>query len=511
VQEQEKPSMNEHEVLEEIERTLDEISRRQVAREKQEQTSPQPQGETEAPDASPPEQDEPPELVGTPIIHVYVVDAPPSSPLEEDERIVESTLEVAAEEAEDGPEDESELPLPVTHPLSLRGRRVRMPLFLLVLCLLMGSALLFVALVPLFTASATVTIIPTAVEINGTTTVTLVSGTTRPGSGQQVAGRLLSTLTLSQEQVTSTTGIGHQPEQAAHGLITFYNALPAGQTVPVGTLLIGADGVQVVTEADANIPAAQMPTEGQVSVTAHALAVGPSGNIRSNDLYGPCCRADVFAQNSAAFHGGQNARDFPMVTPQDVSGAVTTLKASLQASVQAALLTQARPGETLITPVPCTPKVSANHAAGEEATHLRVRLDETCTGETYDTQAVQTLLTQALTQEATQQAGPGYTLTGAVQVTRVTVTPSPVKEQLQHVGTLVLLVKGTGTWAYQFSDPQLRHMAQLITGKSRQEATTVLLEQRGVSQVAMTVSGMEQTSLPADAGRIHLLVLSRSA
>jgi hypothetical protein len=65
--------------------------------------------------------------------------------------------------------------------------------------------------------------------------------------------------------------------------------------------------------------------------------------------------------------------------------------------------------------------------------------------------------------------------------------------------------------AVEISDTQLRQLAQLIVGKNRQEATTLLLAQRGVSQVAMTVSGMEQTRLPTDAGRIHLLVLSRSA
>jgi hypothetical protein len=501
--------MQEHEVLEEIERALGEISRRQAAQEAQEETPPLPQGETGTPDALPPEQDAPHEPMGTTIIHVYVVDVPPE-PLEEDERIIESTLETAAEEDDNPGDSEYEPPLPVTHPLSLRSRRVRVPLLLLVLCLLVGGAMLFVSLVPIFTASATVTIIPTAMEISGATTLTLVTGTARPGSGQQVAGRLLSTLTLSQEQLTPTTGTGHQQAQAARGLITFYNALPAGQTVPAGTLLVGADGVQVVTEADATIPAGTLSTNGQISVPARALEVGPSGNIRANDLYGPCCRADVFAQNSAAFHGGQNARDFPMVRAQDVSGAITTLKASLKASVQAALLTQVRADETLITPVPCTPKVSANHASGEEATQLRVQLDETCTGETYDTQAVQTLLTQALTQEATQQAGPGYTLTGEVQVTAVSVAPSPVKDH-QHEGMLVLQVRGIGAWGYQFSDEQLRQMTQLIAGKNRQEATTLLLAQRGVSQVAMTVSGMGQTSLPVEAGRIHLLVLSRSA
>jgi VCBS repeat-containing protein len=491
--------MQEQEVLEEIERALVEISRRQAAQEAQEETPPLPQGETEALPAAPHEQP------GTTIIHFYVVDAP----LEEDERTVESTLETA-EETDSVTEDESEPPLPVTHPLSFRGRHFRVLFLLLVLCFLVGGATLFVSLVPLLTASATVTIIPTAVEISTTTTLILVTGTIpHPGSAQ-VAGRLLSTLTLSEEQVVPTTGVGHQQARAAHGSITFYNALPAAQTVAAGTLLVGADGVQVVTEADANIPAGSLSTNGQVSVTAHVLEVGPAGNIWANDLYGPCCRADVFVQNSAAFHGGQNARDFPMVTSQDIGGAVATLKASLQASVQAALLTQVRPGETLITPVPCTPKVSANHAVGDEATQVRVQLDENCTGETYDTQAVQTLLMQALTQEATKQAGPGYTLSGAVQVTSVSVTPSRVTDHQQHEGMLVLLVKCTGTWAYQFSDTQLRQIAQLIAGKSREQATTLLFAQRGVSQVAMTVSGMGQSSLPADASRIHLLVLSRS-
>ena len=91
----------------------------------------------------------------------------------------------------------------------------------------------------------------------------------------------------------------------------------------------------------------------------------------------------------------------------------------------------------------------------------------------------------ALTQEAAKQLGAGYILAGEVQV------------------------KGGGTWAYQFSDRQLHHMAQLIAGKNRQEATVLLLEQPGVSQVAMTVSGIEHTSLPADAGKIRFPVLSR--
>jgi hypothetical protein len=211
--------------------------------------------------------------------------------------------------------------------------------------------------------SATVTVLPASTEISSGTTVTLVTGTLHPGS-PRVPGRFLSSLTLSQEQRVLTTGAGHQQAQAAHGSITLYNAQPAMQTVPAGTLLVGADGVQVVTEQDVVIPAAQMPTEGQASVPTHALEAGPAGNIRAYDITGACCCADVFAQNTAAFHGGQNARTFPMVTAQNITGAVIALKASLTASAQAALQTQVQRGETLITPVPCTPMVTAGSCCG---------------------------------------------------------------------------------------------------------------------------------------------------
>ncbi len=76
-------------------------------------------------------------------------------------------------------------------------------------------------------------------------------------------------------------------------------------------------------------------------------------------------------------------------------------------------------------------------------------------------------------------------------------------------GARLSILKGVGTWAYQFSDGQLRQMAHLIAGKSRQEATLLLLEHLGVSQVAMTVSGTSTSTLTADPGKMHFLILSR--
>ena len=126
-------------------------------------------------------------------------------------------------------------------------------------------------------------------------------------------------IALSQAKTVPATGTGHQQAQAAHGFITFYNALPTPQTIPAGELLTGADRVEVVTLQDTVIPAGTLATNGQITVTAQAVNVGPQGNIAAGDIYGKCCRDDVFVSNSP-FHGGQDARSYHMVTQQDING-----------------------------------------------------------------------------------------------------------------------------------------------------------------------------------------------
>ncbi len=119
-------------------------------------------------------------------------------------------------------------------------------------------ALLIVAfsVMPLLTASATITLIPVQTPVHASTTLTVVTagmGVSLPQG--QVPGRLLSTVRLSGERTVATTGVGHQDAMAAHGTLTFYNAALYAQDIPAGTSLTGADGVQVVTESDAVIPA----------------------------------------------------------------------------------------------------------------------------------------------------------------------------------------------------------------------------------------------------------------
>jgi hypothetical protein len=348
------------------------------------------------------------------------------------------------------------------------------------------------------TDSATITILPQAREITTTTMLTVVTDGTTNLLEHEIAGRRLSSLTLSQGQTVPTTGIGHEDAMAAHGLITFYNASLSVQTVATGALLTGADGVQVVTDQDAVIPAGSLSTNGQATVAAHAMQAGPAGNIRAGDIYGPCCRLNVFAQNSRAFRGGQDARSFPMVTQADINGVVASLKANLMQSVEAAFQAQVSNDETLLMPR-CTPTITATHAIGEEATSLGVTVDEACTGEAYNTQRLHDLIAQLVTAEAVRSLGAGYSLTGRILAG---VVESSLKEQ--RPGAISLQVKGAGIWTYQFSEAVLEHLTWRIAGKSPQEARKILHGVPGVQSVGIQMSGGGGATLPGNPAQIRV-------
>jgi len=303
---------------------------------------------------------------------------------------------------------------------------------------------------------------------------------------------------MSQARTAPATGTAHQDAQTARGAITFYNAAPTQQIVNAGTLLTGADGIQIVTEQDAIIPAAVLPTDGQMTVSAHAVVTGPAGNIAARDIYGACCRLNVFAV-SGPFHGGQDARSYPTVTPQDINTVTSSLKTSLDQSVQAALQTQVQSNETLITPVPCQQSVTADHQPGEEATQVHISVSETCTGAVYQTQAYQDAITQIETQQATAQLGDGYLLAGMVQGSIMQVT---IKDHQQ----IALTVKIAGTWVYQFPQDEQQRITALIAGKGKAQALTLLEHVPGVQAVSFTIKN-DAATLPTDTASIHLVFL----
>jgi hypothetical protein len=236
-------------------------------------------------------------------------------------------------------------------------------------------------------------------------------------------------------------------------------------------------------------------TQFRVTVAARAVNVGPGGNIAAGDIYGKCCRDDVFVSNGP-FRGGQNARSYPMVAQQDINGAVSDLKTSLDQSVQAALKQQVQPDESLVTPVSCISTINSDQRAGGQANHVQVTVCEICTGEVYDTHALHVLLMQNVSKQVTDQLGKGYDLVGDLQagVTAATLNP--------HRGTAALQIKVVSTWMYRCSRAQQAQIKLALRGKSKKEATTLLLHMPGVQTVSISITNGE--AIPTDVERIHL-------
>ncbi len=362
-------------------------------------------------------------------------------------------------------------------------------------------------LVPGITPSATVTITPASSDLTNTYEIFGVTGTPDP-SQRQVQARQLSSTSPTQSRTVNATGVMQTSGIQATGTITFYNGAFKDQQVNGGTTFILASGVRIVTDRSVDIPAASTPPNshaGSASVSAHAAAIGPAGNIAALTIDGTCCSTDgsIFAKNIAAFSGGQDPQNFTVVSQSDIDGAAKPLENALTPEAQNTVKSQIHPNEKLVNSLQCTPNVTSDHNAGDRATNVTVTVKVTCSGEVYDQQAAQLIASNLLKQQAAKTPGPGYALVGdlTTKVTQVMVT-DPKK------GTLLLQVKAEGIWVFQFSDAQKQALANLIAGKSKQNALALLVKQPGIAKADIVVSGGDGNTLPADPTQITIVVQS---
>jgi hypothetical protein len=357
-------------------------------------------------------------------------------------------------------------------------------LFLLLLCLFVVGDLADSQLLALMTPTVTIAITP---EVH---TITLQSTAS--------LGKLLSPITLTESQTVPTTGHGHQDARAATGTLTFYNGLATAQQVAAGTVLTGNDGIQVAIDQRILIPANSPPTDGEAQVPAHALHSGANGDIPPQDI-NSTLSSGLYVKNLTAFSGGQDARDFLLVTKADRGRAAATLQAKVTASMSAALQGQLLPGQVL-HPLPCSPAIAADHAPGEEAASLTVTVSDTCTAVAYDLQQLQTRATHLLTTQATHTFGTGYLLSGNVQVsvTRATATPT--------TPAVTLAFTCSGTFAYTLTKQAQQHIKVLLAGQPRLDALRWLMQQPGIHTASIT--GIpDNHPLPDDLSHLHLLIV----
>jgi len=352
----------------------------------------------------------------------------------------------------------------------------------------------------LFRPTAIVTIEPTRLESQARLSITAVTGTSNTAK-HEVAARFVSAISPASEAFGQASGVTHVPAVAAGGTLTFYNAATYPQTIAADTVLTGADGVQVLTDAAAPIPAGDPPLFGVVTVNAHAVLVGSRGNIAALDIDGLCCVAGVAVKNTAGLSGGQDAQTYTTVRQADVDGLARPLIDTLTQDAQAGIRVQLRPQEWMVTIPACSNAVNADHPAGSRATQVTVTVAVTCRTEVYDQQAALRLAASSFTQETATTLGTNYALVGRVMTTLVSVIVTDPKR-----GTLTLSIEAEGVWVYRWSPKHLGALAKRIAGTQKQEALVLLLREAGVQAASIHLSGGEGTTLPAGPSQILITV-----
>ncbi len=375
---------------------------------------------------------------------------------------------------------------------------------MLLVLLIVGSAVLAVPRIagllqgagPGAAGSARITITPASQDVKNTFVISAVTGTPDP-SQYQVGARLLSSTTPAQSQKVSATGSKQIPAVQASGtLVITCRASSSPLTIPAGTVFTGSDGTQVAT--DVTVTASGCST----TVSARAVQPGASGNIAASDMNQPYSGYTI--NNPAAFTGGQGPQTITIVQQSDIDGAATTLEAN-PPNAQRVLQGQVRTNEQMIGTPQCTPNVTSDHKAGDQAASVTVTVSFTCTREVYDRDGALSMAAKQLTTQAATRPGPGYTLAGKIATALAQAALADAS-----TGTIKLTVNAEGIWVFHFSAAQKLSLAKLIAGKSKKDVQSLLSARKGVSSISIQFSGGDGDTLPTDPGQIAIVVQSVS-
>jgi hypothetical protein len=295
----------------------------------------------------------------------------------------------------------------------------------------------------------------------------------------------IPTRNLSSSEQDAKTGVSTgQPKPGTHatGTLTFQNYTPDWVTIPEGTSVTNNSGRQVVTDATLYLPPDPPLIPGVASVSAHAIKVGPEGNIPAmsiNTSYAP----NITVLNESAFSGGTDNQTTHTVQQSDVDSVAKDLQTSLTQKAQRDIQKQLTSGERLVTPVPlCSlANVTANPGVGESATNFTVTVSLTCSDTAYNPQTARSQVENQLKQTATQRF-PGFILAGPITTTIDQVTPG-------QNGNVDVHVSASGTWKYQFTASQKSAMAKHIARQTKAAATAWLSQQPGVTHVSISITG----------------------
>ena len=287
------------------------------------------------------------------------------------------------------------------------------------------------------------------------------------------------------------------PGRNATGILTFHNTqnpCTVIRVIPSGTVFTDSHGISVVTDHISTLGASCNAT-----VPAHAVNIGPAGNIGAHDIK-QTYHTTIIVDNPAAFAGGQFDLSYTTVQQSDINQAASSIEARLKQGTLKALRKQLQTNEQFVSSPICKSKVTSDHQVNDVAPEVAVTATVTCTAEVYNPHEILARSDQMLNERAQALFGPNYTLTGDIK-TEITHLATDVKHD-----TLITVV-ASGLWTYQFSSTRANQLARLITGKDKQDAQSILTDQKGVQSVSINISNNDN-SLPNDANAINIAYIT---
>jgi hypothetical protein len=127
-------------------------------------------------------------------------------------------------------------------------------------------------------------------------------------------------------------------------------------------------------------------------------------------------------------------------------------------------------------------KVTSKPGVGESAAQFTITVSLACSDSAYNSQTARTQDADMLKQAAAQQLDPGFILLGNIATEVKQVTPG-------KNGNVNVLVSASGTWKYQFSAARKLDIAKHIARETIGDAKAWLLQQTGVADVSISVTG----------------------
>jgi serine/threonine protein kinase len=321
----------------------------------------------------------------------------------------------------------------------------------------------------------------------------------------QVSLRQLTFSPQKQERLVTATGTTYLKAKRASGTIIFYNTSPSNLLVKVGTRIQSTNGIWVITDQSINVPPRLYNNfVTAVSVPAHAVSPGRSGNIGALAINQFCCnyRNMLMIKNLDPFSGGRDAQMHIFLQQSDIDGIVNKIQRTMSQQAINNIKRQIKPNEQLVSNPQCAIQSSVDQPIGEQWLNIasaNVTVNAHCTGIAYNARGLQTLVRTLLMRKAVSDLGQGYTLVSTIAI-KLHVTDVDLKNQF-----VTFNVRAYGTWYYQFNNRQKQILAKYLVNQTRATALRLLSSHAGIVKARVDIAGGGNL-LPANPAQINIKI-----